>query len=101
MSESLEQLQIYPCPDEAGGVPRKLLRDLSLISFVSPEACAVELIYIFGSFLPVSLEQVGQVLLDKQGKPEWICRNGNLLIPVDTAEIDVEFLGDHSLTVGA
>lgn len=98
MAEFLEQLQIYPCPAGAGDAPIKLLGDLSLISFVSPEVCAVELIYIFGSFLPISLEQVDQVLLGKQGKPEWICRN---LFSDDTAEIEVEVLGDHSLTVGA
>lgn len=98
MTEFLEQLQIYLCPVGAGDAPRKLLRDLTLIFFVSPEVCAVELIYIFGSFLPISLEQVDQVLLDKQGKPEWICRN---LLSNGTAEIEVEVLGDHNLTVGA
>lgn len=100
MDQFLEQLRICPCPDGAGDAPRQLLRALSLISFVSPEACAVELIFIFCAFFPVSLEKVDQVLLDKQGKPEWICRNGNLLSG-GTAEIDVEVLGDHNLTVGA
>lgn len=99
MAQFLEQLQIYPCPDGAGGAPRKLLRELSFMSFVFPKACAVE-IDIFCSFLPVSLEQVDRVFLDKQGKPEWICRNGDLLSG-GTAEIDVEVLGDHILTVGA
>lgn len=37
MAGFLEQLEIYPCPDGAGDAPRKLLRDISLISFVSPE----------------------------------------------------------------